>query len=176
MKLETSRLILRDYEHDDMKYVHEYSSNPEVVKYMLWGPNTKEETREFIKQAIATKEQEPRRNYEFGVVLKETGRFIGGCGIRIEEKNGELGYCFNPNYWGRGYASEASKELLNYGFITLKLHRIYATCRPSNIGSARVLEKIGMKREGHLREHIWSKHTFHDSYLHSILFHEFQGI
>ncbi|HZG75409.1 MAG TPA: GNAT family protein, partial [Paenibacillus sp.] len=84
-------------------------------------------------------------------------------------------YCLNPDYWRRGYASEAAREMLRFGFADLGLHRIYATCRPANVGSASVMKRIGMTYEGRLREHLFAKGTWHDSYQYSILSKEWRG-
>lgn len=172
MNITTDRLLIRDFTHDDWLEVHLYASDSEVAKYMIWGPNSEEETREFINSTIEMQQQEPRKDFEFAVILQETDQLIGGCGLRKEGMIGEIGYCFNPLYWRKGYASEAAFALIDYGFNELRLHRIFATCRPDNIGSANVMKKVGMQYEGHLREHMWHKGKWHDSYLHSILKHD----
>ncbi|GGH27602.1 GNAT family N-acetyltransferase [Paenibacillus segetis] len=174
MHIETSRLIIRDLIMKDWIDVHVYASNPKVTEYMIWGPNNEDETKSYVNQQIEKKQTINRTDFEFAVILKETNQLIGGCGIYIKELNAEIGYCFNPDYWGNGYASEASKALLRLAFEKFKVHRVYATCRPGNIGSAKVLSKIGMKKEGHLREHLWTKGKFHDSYLFSILENEYK--
>lgn len=176
MQMETNRLIIREFQMEDTAAVHLYASNPEVARYMIWGPNTEEETAEYIKRTIEMQKQEPRYDYEFAVVLKQDGRLIGGCGIHVSEPlQGEVGYCFNPFYWGQGYASEAAATMLKFGFLELGLHRIFATCRPENIGSAKVMQKIGMKYEGYLREHMRHKGKWHDSYPYSILETAYSG-
>ncbi|MCT4565741.1 MAG: GNAT family N-acetyltransferase [Maledivibacter sp.] len=170
--IETSRLRLRDFIKEDWESIHIYASNKDVVKFMEWGPNTEEDTKNFISMAIYSQKQSPRDNYDLAVILKETGKLIGGGTINVynrKNKDGLIGYCFNPNYWRMGYATELAEGLLHFGFKELKLHRIHATCDIKNIGSAKVLEKIGMKREGHLREHIWISDRWRDSYLYSIL-------
>ncbi|MGO1372557.1 MAG: GNAT family N-acetyltransferase [Senegalia sp. (in: firmicutes)] len=85
---------------------------------------------------------------------------------------GWLGYCFNKNYWGKGYGTETERALVKYGFNKLNLHRIYATCDPENIGSLNILKKIGMKKEGHLIENKWQKGKWRDSYVYAILEYE----
>jgi ribosomal-protein-alanine N-acetyltransferase len=75
-------------------------------------------------------------------------------------------------YWGQGYATETGKALLTFGFDGLGLHRIFATCDPANVPSAHVLEKIGMQREGRIREHKWAKRRWRDSLLYAILDYE----
>jgi ribosomal-protein-alanine N-acetyltransferase len=172
MNTATIRLLIRDFVPEDWISVHSYASDPDVARYMIWGPNSEEETKSFIQRAIEMQKQGPRVDFESAIILKETDQLIGGCGLRKEGMIGEIGYCFNPYYWRKGYASEAASALIDYGFKELGLHRIFATCRPDNIGSAKVMEKVGMHSEGHLREHMWHKGKWHDSYLYSILEHE----
>lgn len=175
MQIETSRLIIRDFVLEDWASVHLYASDVAVTEYMIWGPNSEDDTKGYLEQIISMQQQNPRKDYEFAVTLKESGLLIGGCGIHVDEYNGEIGYCFNPNFWGQGYASEAALAMLSYGFKDLRLNRIYATCRPKNIRSSEVMKRVGMKQEGHLREHMWHKGNFHDSYLFSILQKEFSN-
>jgi ribosomal-protein-alanine N-acetyltransferase len=173
--IRTERLVLRDFEEADWKSVHDYASDLEVVRYVDWGPNTIEETKSFIQRAIAHQHEQPRRNYDLAVALKSQKLIIGGCGIHVsnpDNREGWIGYVLNRNFWGQGYATETAKALLKFGFEQLNLHRIFATCDPANIASARVLEKIGMKREGRLREHRWAKEKWRDSLLYAILDYE----
>jgi ribosomal-protein-alanine N-acetyltransferase len=176
MRLETDRLIIREFTSEDVAAVHQYASNVEVATYMIWGPNTEEQTGAFINRTMEMQQQQTRVDYELAVVLKESHMLIGGCGIHVSKPmQGEIGYCFNPLYWRQGYASESAAALIRFGFEELGLHRIYATCRPDNMGSARVMENIGMKYEGHLREHMQHKGKWHDSFQYSILEHEYSG-
>jgi len=175
--IRTERLLLRDLKEADWQAVHSCASDPEVVRYMEWGPNTEEETKDFIQRAVANQKEQPRRNYTLAVVLKEEDRLIGSCGIRVsnpENREGWIGYCFNRRFWGQGYATETAKALLKFGFEALNLHRVFALCRPENTVSAHVLEKIGMKCEGHLREHKWAKGRWHNSLLYAILEQEWK--
>jgi len=180
LSLKTNCLILREFNELDWRQaVHEYASDPQVVRYMTWGPNTRKESQGFIQRAISRQQEEPRRNYGFAVVLKAEDRLIGGCGIHIsnpDDQGGWIGYCFNCHFWGEGYATETARALLSFGFDRLKLHRIFATCDPKNIASARVLEKIGMQREGHLREHKWIRGRWRDSFLYAVLDYEWKGL
>lgn len=174
MQFETKRLIIREFIFDDIEVVHEYASDPLVTKYMIWGPNSEEDTRNYISLMIEQQRQVLRQDYEFAIILKETGKLIGGCAIHTNgPRQGEFGYCFNRLFWGQGYATEAAGMILKFGFHKLGLHRIYATCRPDNIGSAKVMQKNGMKYEGHLREHLWHKGKWHDSFQYSLLESEF---
>ena len=177
LSLSTERLILRDFVEDDWHAVHEYGSDEEVARFMDWGPNSEEETRVFVQQALESQRELPRKTYDLAATLGDTGRLIGGGRIAIsdnENRQAEIGYVFGRSLWGRGYATETALSLLAFGFQDLDMHRIFATCDPENIASARVLEKIGMRREGHLREHRWYKQKWQSSYLYSILSREWR--
>lgn len=173
----TERLTLRDFRDGDWQAVHTYSSDSEVVRYMDWGPNTKADTKRFIRRAKAHQKEKPRRNFTLAVILKAERKLIGSCGIHVwnpDNREGWIGYCFNRNSWRNGFATEAAEALLDFGFGRLGLHRIFATCDPANVASAHVLQKIGMKIEGHLREHKWAKGDWQDSLLFSILEQEWK--
>ncbi len=172
LTLDTERLLLRDFRRRDWKAVHVYASDPEVVKFMPWGPNTEEGTKAFIERVIKFQEESPRQHFELAAVLKEDGALIGGCGLNVTseaDKTGCIGYCYNRRYWGRGLATEAAEALLCHGFGELGLHRIWATCDTQNLPSARVLEKSGMTLEGCLRESALVRGRWRDSFLYAIL-------
>ena len=170
--LTTPRLTLREYAEDDFAGVHAYAQDPETVRFMTWGPNTPQQTRDFIREAIAQQQVEPRVNYHLVAALRESGQIIGGCGIHIrqpEHRGAEIGYCFNRAFWGQGYATEAMAELLRFGFEDLQMHRIYARCDPLNLGSERVMQKNGLRKEAHFRQIYWRKGKWRDSLLYAIL-------
>jgi [ribosomal protein S5]-alanine N-acetyltransferase len=175
---QTDRLILRDFIEEDYQAIHEYASDPEVVKYMPFGPNTEQETMIFINTVLAHQKEKPCFSYDFALICKPDNSLIGSCRIKItnvEHKEGEIGYILNRSYWNRGYMTEAAQRVVSFGFKELRLHRIYATCDPDNTGSYRVMEKIGMKREGYLREYKLFKGVWRDFLLHSILENEWQN-
>jgi len=172
MELSTQRLLLREFVLEDFENVHAYASQPETVRFMDWGPNTPEQTRDFLNRKIASQQALPRAEYELAVVLRETGRIIGGVGLRLSRPDhfaGDIGYTFNPSHWGKGFGTEAAAALLAFGFGSLKLHRIFATCDSENRASARVMEKIGMQYEGRLRDYTFEKGTWRDSLIYARL-------
>jgi RimJ/RimL family protein N-acetyltransferase len=163
---------LRELRGGDWAKVHHYGGDPEVVKYELWGPNTPEQSREFIRFAMNAQKENPRRTYELAVELDFSGELIGACGIRIRDAvhgEGDLGYTLRRDHWGRGLGTEVAQTLIQFGFVEIRLHRIWATCHVQNIASARVLEKAGMVREGLLRKSKLQRGTWRDSYLYAIL-------
>jgi RimJ/RimL family protein N-acetyltransferase len=170
--LETARLTLQELRESDAERVHAYASDHEVVRYLDWGPNSVEDTPRFLALAREARESSPRTAYHLAIALRPDDRAIGGCRIEIRDAAtgaGDLGYVLDRAHWGHGYATEAGRALLGFGFGRLALHRIWARCDVRNAASARVLEKLGMRREGHLRHDVRQKGEWHDSYLYAIL-------
>jgi ribosomal-protein-alanine N-acetyltransferase len=156
---------------EDLEGLHEYASDPEVTRLTIWGPNRDlEESRRFILDAM---EKFGRgTHYQLAVERKADGRLVGSIGLSVTSaahREAEVGYCFRRQDWGKGYATEAARRVLDFGFGELGLHRIFATCRPSNTASARVLAKLGMKQEGFLRKHRFAKGEWQDSLYFAIL-------
>jgi len=175
----TGRLVLRDIERKDLSAVHDYSSDPEVVRYMDWGPNTDEDDKKFLERALAARKENPRRNFTLAIVLKDTNRLIGSCGIHESnpvDMEGWIGYCLSKRHWRQGFGTETAKGLVNFGFNGLGLHRIFATCMPANTASAHVLEKTGMQLEGRLRQHRRVKGKWRDSLVYAMLNQEWQNL
>lgn len=168
----TERLVLRDLTMDDAPAVHRYGSDPEVVRYMPWGPNTWADTQDFLERKLDDQRADPRRGFDLAVTLASSGELIGACGITIistERLQAAMGYAYRRDIWGRGYATEAARALIAFGFERLGMHRICAYCDVDNIASARVLEKAGMQREGLLRQHMLMHGQWRDFYLYAIL-------
>jgi len=176
--LPTLRLTLRDLRDSDFERVHAYASDLEVLRYLDWGPNSVDDTRSFLALAQAAREASPRTAYHLALALRTDDQVIGGGRIEIRDAasgSGDLGYVIDRAHWGHGYATEAGRALLAFGFDRLGLHRIWARCDVRNAASARVLEKLRMQREGHLRHDVRRKGEWHDSYLYAILEPDWRG-
>lgn len=172
MKLKTERLILRDFTADDWPAVLAYQSHPDYLRYNAWTHRTPEDVQAFVAMFIRHQEQNPRFKFQLAVVLKETGQLIGNCGIRkpsVDSRVGDIGYEFAPEHWGKGYATEAARAVVDYGFSALRLHRIWASCVADNTGSAHVLEKVGMRLEGRLRDNEYFKDRWWDTLIFGML-------
>jgi ribosomal-protein-alanine N-acetyltransferase len=172
VRIETKRLVLREYRMEDWEAVHEYSSDADVARYMVWGPNTQEQTREFVERVVSYQSQDPRTHFELVVELKETGKLVGGIGIRIKDQrtgSADVGYCYHRSVWGKGYGTEAVQAMLKFGFDSLGMHRIWATCAVENKGSAAIMIKNGMQQEGHFRKDQMIKGEWRDTLLYAIL-------
>ncbi|SDQ82292.1 Protein N-acetyltransferase, RimJ/RimL family [Virgibacillus salinus] len=177
VSLSNERLLLREFTKNDWIDVHKYASQDIVCQYQPWGPNTEEDSKGFINKVIKDGTQEPRTRLVFAIVYNKNMIGAGEFNIRdFTNKVGEVAYIVNPDYWGRGIATDVAKLLINFGFEELKLHRIYATCDPRNIGSSKVMEKVGMTQEGRIREDLLIKDSWRDSLLYSVLEHEWKEI
>ncbi len=172
IRIETPRLVLREFHPSDWRDVSAYSKLRRVVRFLPWGPDSPKQTRDFLRDMARERRRKVRRSFEMAVVLRETGRVIGGCGLRIKnaaQRESDLGYVLHPRYWNLGYTTEAARAMVRFGFKTLKLHRIWSTHDPGNGSSGRVMRKIGMRQEGFLRKDILQKGRWRDSALYAIL-------
>lgn len=172
MKLETERLLLREFRFSDWPEVLAYQSDPRYQRYYPLSGRTPQEAQEFVQIFLGQQQEHPRRNFQLAITLKTNPNLIGTCGIRMDQSNAhqaDLGFELSPNYWGNGYATEAAQAMLQFGFKTLHLHRIWSWCISENRASARVLEKLGMQLEGRLRENEWFKNRWWDSLVYGIL-------
>lgn len=148
-QIQTERLIIRDFFPDDWEATHRYAHRLENIEYMIWGPNTPEQTRDFIQRCIFQQREDPRTGFELALVLEETDQLIGSCGMRVMAENrhrGDLGYILHSDYWGKGLATEATLALIRHFALEYGLSEVQATCDVRNIASQRVMEKCGLHR------------------------------
>ncbi|GAA4899204.1 RimJ/RimL family protein N-acetyltransferase [Stackebrandtia albiflava] len=168
-------LRLRPMGIEDWRAVHSWGSRPEVCRYQAWGPNTEEDSRRFTTVAATAWLAEPpvRRVY----VAEWHGEVIGSGELRIRDRvhrQGEIQYLVHPDHWGVGLGTGIGRELLRVGFDALRLHRVYGTCDPRNTASAAVLRRLGMRREGLLRETMRLRDGWRDSEVYGLLAREWR--
>ena len=179
MNLTTARLELREFSESDWPAVLAYQGKPLYLRYYEWTERTPQAVREFVQMFLVQQQEQPRTRFQLAIVLRETGRLIGNCGLRMRSPGaleGDIGYELDPTYWGQGYATEAARVMLRFGFTQFGLHRIWSWCIADNLASARVLEKIGMRQEGHLRENEYFKGRWWDTLMYAILESEWQAL
>ena len=172
MELRTERLTLREFREDDWPALHDIESREDVARYQDFAPRSEAESRAYVLDSIEGARQHPRLTYDLAMTLNETGTLIGRVGLGITDLEiGEavLWYTLHPAQWGHGFTTEAAFAIVSAGFRELGLHRIWADCDPENVASWRVLEKIGMRREGHLIENAFIKGEWVDSLIYAIL-------
>ncbi len=170
--IRTQRLLLREFTADDESDIHEYGGDPVVSRYMDWGPNTPDVTRQILLDRLVQQQTWPRDEINLAIELSATGKQIGAFGVRIPDaRNGlaDFGFVLNRRYWRQGFMTETAGAVLETAFSIMGLRRLIATCDTRNIASARVMEKIGMRREAHFRQDVYQKGEWRDSYLYAIL-------
>ncbi|WP_330949148.1 GNAT family N-acetyltransferase [Virgibacillus sp. MG-45] len=171
MNIESDRLRIRKFTYEDWQRVYEYTSDSNVMKYIPAGVFSDDDAKKFVmKHSNGMAEN-------FPVLLKGSEKLIGHIEFHpyFEDHTYEIGWVFNPSYYNRGYASEAAYSVLRYSFETMKLHRVIATCQPENVPSFRVMEKIGMRREGFFKKCIPQGNEWWDEYYYAILNEEWMS-
>jgi ribosomal-protein-alanine N-acetyltransferase len=152
--IETPRLILRRPVLEDAASIFErYARDPDVTRYLTWRPHQSiEQTKEFLRRCCALSER--REAFPWVIVAKgETGP-IGMIDLRPQGERAEIGYVLARPYWGQGYMTEAAHAVVEWVLRQPGIYRVWAVCDVENTASARVLEKVGMQREGVLRRWI----------------------
>jgi ribosomal-protein-alanine N-acetyltransferase len=170
-QLETKRLILRKITLHDAQDMFEYASDPEVAKHTTWEAHQTIDTTNKVLQAYIQR-YEKQEVCEWGIVYKDNHKFIGTCGYGMwipPHQRAEIAYGLSRHYWGKGLMTEAIHKVLQFGFKTMDLNRIEARCFVENIGSERVMRKVGMILEGTLRQQMYAKGKYRDLKLYAIL-------
>ena len=169
----TERLLLRPFEPGDLDAFVTMHGDPEVVRYLYFGVRDREALRGVLKEkAGRTKLEREGDALNLAAVVAGTGELVGDVTLfwRSEEhRGGEVGYILHPAFGGRGYATEAARALLRIGFEALGLHRIVGRLDGRNTASARVLERLGMRREAHLVENEMVKGEWTDELVYAML-------
>ncbi|MBI9010703.1 MAG: GNAT family N-acetyltransferase [Clostridiales bacterium] len=164
IKLTTDRLIIRDHIMDDLETHHQLMSDPEIMTYIQdIQTHSFEESKQNLMYSIKESKNENRKCYFFAIVEKETQRHMGSIGFTIFEKNDtggncELGYFLLKEFWCKGYTTEAAEAVIDFAFNTLNMHKITTGCIAENVNSEKIMLKLDMVKEGHLRQHV-----LHDS-------------
>ncbi|WLD93064.1 GNAT family N-acetyltransferase [Alkalihalobacillus sp. AL-G] len=173
--LETERLILRKVTTEDLEDMYAYGSNDKVSRYVTWNTHRSlSDTKEFLDFVLQG--YEDRKLAVWGIEYKENGRLIGTIDFvswNPKQQHAEIGYVLSQDYWGKGIMTEAAKEIIKFGFEKMELTRIQARCFLENIGSERVMEKVGMSFEGIIRKGMRLNDEHQDLKLYSILKEEY---
>ena len=161
--VQTDRLLLRPFAATDFDALLAIQSRADVARYLYWDPRTAAEVRETLDAKVrATAIVAEGDNLSLAAVLRESEELIGDCSLRwasAEHRQAEIGFVFHPDHHGYGYATEAAGALLALAFDDLKAHRVFGRLEARNTASARVLERLGMRKEAHLveNEHVKSE-------------------
>jgi len=151
---QTDRLALRIPTMDDAEAIFDgYAQDHQVTRHLVWKPHLDiEETKLFLLRCAAG--WMGGSDFPWVITLKESGELIGMIGLRVDEFKADVGYALARPHWGRGFAAEALRPIVGWALSQPSIYRVWALCDVENIASARVLEKVGMQREGLLRRNI----------------------
>lgn len=168
MGLTSERLLLQPLNEQDFAEIHEMNSYTQVAQYNTIGiPKDISVTTAMLEEVMAKD-----LSLAWSIRKRENSEFVGQIGMNLSSekyKKGEIYYSLHPNFWGEGYAMEAVKVVINYGFSHLNLHRIEAGVATENIRSIALLEGVGMTREGLCRKILPLQTGWADNYMYAIL-------
>jgi RimJ/RimL family protein N-acetyltransferase len=170
--IESERLWIRRFNDSDLAPFMAYRNDPEVARYQSWDSCNEREARAFIREMKSARAGVPGEWFQFAIESIATQDLIGDCALRVDEHEpyrAEIGFTLAREHQGKGFASEAVSVLLDYAFGTLGLHRVVAIADCRNAPSVALLERVGMRREGHFLENVWFKRGWADEYLYAVL-------
>jgi RimJ/RimL family protein N-acetyltransferase len=174
--IETERLVLRPYEEGDLAAVHALYSDEDVVRWLYEGPATLDRARELLERKAAGRDLTETSGVNAAVV--RDGEYVGDVGLwytSFEHRTAELGFAILPRHQGQAYAPEAARAVVGWAFEQAGVHRVIGRLEARNTPSARVLQKLGMRREAHFVENEWVKGEWQSELVYAILEQEWES-
>jgi RimJ/RimL family protein N-acetyltransferase len=168
----SERLVIRSFNMQDIQAFYQYRANPEVARFQSWENYTLQDAEAFVSKQMAQSPDQAGTWLQYAIALSGNNQLIGDCAIHTlgaEPRIVELGFTLAPEYQGMGYMHEALCALLDYVFGSLNKHKVIAFADARNAKSIRVLERLGMRQEGHLLENYMSKGQWIDEYQYAVL-------
>jgi RimJ/RimL family protein N-acetyltransferase len=177
--IETERLILRQFRESDLASFMAYRNDPEIARYQSWESISRRDAQKFIAEQSRHQPGIAGKWFQFAAEIKRDGILAGDCALLVLKsapRIGELGYTFAREYQGIGLATEAARAVVDYGFNSLGLNRIIATCDSRNLRSIALMERLPMRREGHFIQNAWFKGEWCDEFQYAVLREEWTRI
>jgi RimJ/RimL family protein N-acetyltransferase len=179
MELHTDRLLLRPFRAEDLDRLADWQSRPEVARFLYWEPRSREEAEAALaKRIAATRLEHDDDVVTLAVERREDALLLGDASIFLrsaEHRQVEVGYVFHPDAAGHGYATEATRALVDFAFTDLNAHRVFARTDARNTASAALLRRLGMREEAHFREAEIFKGEWGDELVFAILDREWRA-
>jgi RimJ/RimL family protein N-acetyltransferase len=171
--LRTERLVFRLFTDDDFEAVYDMQSRPEVARYLYWSPRDRSGAAKSLREKLkCTSIKAEGDILNLAVERTEGGPVIGDMMLHYvsaTHRQAEVGYILHPDAQGQGLATEAARAIVDLAFRQLKVHRVFGQIDARNTASARVLERVGMRREAHLVENEWVKGEWTDEVIYAVL-------
>lgn len=169
------RLVaLRDFTADDADAAYEIVGDERVTRWLSFDARDAAATATMIGSAMREARANPRTEYYLAIEALARPGLVGFIRLALgSHRAAKLGYAIHAEHWGHGYATDAAEAMLTFGFSDLALHRVTAAVGPDNSASIGVLQRLGFKPEGRLRDHVFTNGAWRDSLLYSLLAHEF---
>lgn len=178
IEIQTPRLTLKEWSQEDVPLIYQLLSEPEVAGFNTIGiPTSVQVIQDLLQPTLDDQQQTTRKHYGWSILLNSDETFVGEIGLDLASarfKSAEIYYSVASAFWGKGYASEAAKAIVQFVFENLQLHRLEAGVATFNPGSIRVLEKIGMQREGLRRKILPINGQWQDNYLYAMLDEDYE--
>lgn len=175
----TDRLRIDRLDAGNASAMYIYRSDPGVARYQYWEPSDVGEVESFIRNLESEEIGQPGTWYQLGIFLIENDELIGDLGIHVlhdDSKQAELGITLAPKYHGRGLAAEAVTALLGFLFDQLQMHRVFGSVDPRNSPSMALMQRVGMRKEAHLKESLWFKGSWVDDVIFAMLDREYEEV
>jgi RimJ/RimL family protein N-acetyltransferase len=178
--LRTERLILRHFTSSDLEAVYDMQSRPEVARYLYWSPRDRRGAAESLQEKVKCTRIEAEGDIlNLAAERAPGGPVIGDLMLHYvsaKHRQAEIGYIFHPEAQGQGLATEAARAMVDLAFGALEAHRVFGQIDARNTASARVLERLGLRREAHLVENEWVKGEWTDEVIYAVLADEWARI
>jgi ribosomal-protein-alanine N-acetyltransferase len=178
LKIETSRLIIRNLKASDVDDFHLYRSNPEITKYQSFEPMTRERTVDFIDSQKEKLFGNPGEWVQYGLENKQTGKIVGDCAVKLDADDpriAEIGITISHLEQQKGYAKETMLGLLKFLFEEKQIHRVVETVDAENTGSINLLKSVGFRFEAHFVENIFFKGKWGSEFVYAMLKREWDA-
>jgi len=180
IEIQTPRLTLREWSQADIPLIYQLLSDPDVAGFNTIGiPTSVQVVQDLLQPTLDDQQQPTRKHYGWSMMRNSDETFLGEIGLNlaaVKFKSAEIYYSVARAHWGKGYASEAAKAVVQFVFETLQLHRLEAGVATFNPGSIRVLEKMGMRREGLRRKILPIDGEWIDNYLYAMLAEDYRAL
>lgn len=177
IRIETERLVIRELRGDDWRGIHAVESLPAVNRYQAYDAHTDQASRDLVERAEREAAKDPRVLYDLTVTRRDDDRVLGRGGLKRSGHEllvGEMWCVLAPADHGQGIVTEAARAIFELAFGTLGMHRLFGDCDPRNVASARLMERLGMKREAHHVQNVWAKGEWCDSWVYALLADEWR--